>query len=95
MEAYAKERHATYQEAATFIGDEHARLVKQLETAAATMPSFGPIVDEIVRRYINASRQGVIGSVHWCLESPRYFGTAVPTNKSKVTVDLWERNADH
>ena len=40
------------------------------------LPSWGPDLDRDVSLYVDTLCYWIVGNLHWCLETPRYFGTS-------------------
>jgi len=66
----------TLQEAAdrgdVLFGDIMSRFIAERRK----LPSWGPDLDRDVNRYVDTICHWIVGNLHWCLESPRYFGSS-------------------
>ena len=68
-----KEKGYSLQESVDYIGDQFKALLDVFNMNEACLPSFGAEGDEALRRYILSTKQSVIGYMHWCFDTNRYF----------------------
>ncbi|KAI0706366.1 terpenoid synthase [Earliella scabrosa] len=66
------------QEAFDKIGKWRQELTDQFLEAYGKLPSWGPEIDEEVRRYVDGMGNWVRGNIAWSFESERYFGLDGP-----------------
>ncbi|KAF5375474.1 hypothetical protein D9757_009970 [Collybiopsis confluens] len=67
----------TLQSASNHVGDLCHQATKSFVETSKNLPSWGPEIDDMVRRYIKGLEDWIIGairSVHWSFETQRYFG---------------------
>lgn len=60
----------------------------------ANLPSWGPEIDDDVKRYCQGLEDWVIGSLQWSFQTERYFGRVVDQVRDDRTVTLLRRYTD-
>ena len=73
------------QSAVDFVGDLCKQSIDRFTEQRANIPSWGPEIDQQVEKYVTGLADWIVGSLHWSLESERYFGTSgLEVKKSRV-----------
>lgn len=63
------------------------------EDAASRLPSWGPAVDQEVRRYVEGLKNCVRSNLSFSFRSHRYFGDRRDAVKASGKIDVLERPA--
>jgi len=72
-----QENGYTLQQAADRAGELFGDLMKRFMEERKKLPSWGPEIDRDANKYLDGIGCWIIGNIHWCLETPRYFGDAL------------------
>ena len=67
-------RGYTLQEAVNFVADLCVRCIQRFEAAREQLPSWGPEMDEAIRKYVLGLEHWISGSLFWSFETERYLG---------------------
>ncbi|KAF8623697.1 hypothetical protein AX17_007395 [Amanita inopinata Kibby_2008] len=86
-----KEKKFGLQDASDYIGEHSQELMKKYLTAKTTMPSWGPMIDSQVLRFIQGLECWIVGNLNWSFESQRYFGVRHLEIKETLVVTLRPR----
>ena len=62
------------QTAMDLVGEHFKTHMARFVEAKTQLPSWGPAVDETVRKYVKALEHWVVGNLEWCFDTQRYFG---------------------
>ncbi|KAG8898776.1 hypothetical protein FRB99_007176 [Tulasnella sp. 403] len=81
------------QNAIDFVGDLIASRIQLYQTTKRSFPKWGDVVDKEVLGYFKVFENWMIGSIHWSLQSKRYFGDKVEEVKTTRRVELLPRLA--
>ncbi|KLO08651.1 hypothetical protein SCHPADRAFT_1000785 [Schizopora paradoxa] len=68
-----KEKGFSLQRSVDYVGDQFKSLLDVFNKNEACLPSFDAEGDEALRRYILSTKQSIIGYMHWCFDTHRYF----------------------
>ncbi|KAL4259877.1 Isoprenoid synthase domain superfamily protein [Pleurotus pulmonarius] len=71
---YMKEFNLDVQAAFDRAGREFGDLWNRFELCRLELPTFGEAIDLDVQRFVDGMKAWVVGHLHWCFETPRYFG---------------------
>ena len=85
------ERGVGLQEAFDFAGEYFGNLVNEFVERKASIPSWGPGIDDAVSQYASGLERWVGGYLEWCLSSRRYFGESVEEVRRTRKVVLKQR----
>jgi len=72
-----QENGYTLQQAADRAGVLFGNLMKRFMEERKKLPSWGPEIDRDANKYLDGIGCWITGNIHWCLETPRYFGDAL------------------
>ena len=86
-----KAKGISLQQAANVVGEHSEKLMKDLEDAKKSLPTWGSHVDADVERYVRALEDWVIGNLEWSFKTVRYFGPAHDDVKNTRVVELHTR----
>ncbi|KAK0211241.1 terpenoid synthase [Desarmillaria ectypa] len=64
----------TLQEAVDFVGERCRNTIDAFIEGTKHVPSWGPEIDPIVKKYIQGLQDWIVGSLHWSFMTTRYFG---------------------
>ncbi|KAJ7193850.1 terpenoid synthase [Mycena pura] len=76
------------QGAIDFAGGLCRQAIDAFQRDRAALPSWGPAVDDMVRRYVRGLEAWMVGSIHWSFMTERYFGKAGAEVKKDRCVEL-------
>ena len=79
------------QEAIDYVGELCLGCIDRYEQLSASLPSWGPEIDEQVRVYVEGLGDWMIGNLVWSFETERYFGTDGPQVRRDLSVALLPR----
>ena len=83
-----KEKGLNLQEAADHAGVLFGDLMDRFVAERKKLPSWGPDLDRDINRYVDGIGDWVVGNLHWCFETTRYFGSAHKEVKRTRVVKL-------
>ncbi|KAE9395551.1 terpenoid synthase [Gymnopus androsaceus JB14] len=63
------------QEAVDYVGDLCRQTIDEFSANRKKIPSWGPVVDKMVQKYVQGLQDWIVGSLHWSFQTTRYFGT--------------------
>ncbi|PFH51684.1 hypothetical protein AMATHDRAFT_2790 [Amanita thiersii Skay4041] len=64
----------TLQSAVDYVGDLCSKTIDRFIEYQKKLPSWGPEVDDMVKRYVQGLQDWIVGSLHWSFQTTRYFG---------------------
>lgn len=83
-----KERDLDLQGAVDYIGQRTKEAIDEYVALKASLPSWGPGIDEQVETYLLSLEYITIGYMQWSFNSGRYFGEEVEEVKRTLWVTL-------
>ncbi|KAF7337860.1 Terpene cyclase [Mycena venus] len=78
----------TLQSAFDYVGELCRLTIDAFQRDRATLPSWGPEIDEKVERYVQGLEAWIAGSLHWSFQTERYFGKSAADVKKTRFVSL-------
>ncbi|KZT54879.1 terpenoid synthase [Calocera cornea HHB12733] len=72
------------QEAMDFVGEMFGAVVDKFLSVKASLPTWGPDVDQHVQHYIQGLEYWVIGSTEWCFWTKRYFEDGMQVRNTRI-----------
>ncbi|KAJ7193852.1 terpenoid synthase [Mycena pura] len=64
----------TLQNAIDYVGELCRLTIDAFQRDRKSLPSWGPEIDDMVRRYVQGLEAWIVGSLHWSFMTERYFG---------------------